>query len=48
MFFGRQRLASTGVTVSEQINEPAKMKITVNAIGRNIFPSTPSSVKIGI
>ena len=45
---GRKRLDSTGTTVSERTSEPMRMKITVSAIGRNIFPSTPSSVRIGM
>jgi hypothetical protein len=35
------------MSVRERIIEPAKAKMTVRAIGRNILPSTPSSVKIG-
>ena len=43
----RKNDASTGVAVSERISEPISAKTTVNAIGRNIFPSTPSSARIG-
>ncbi len=39
--------ASTGMSVSDRITEPTSAKITVSAIGRNIFPSTPSSARIG-
>ena len=41
-------LDSTGTTVSERTSDPMRMKITVIAIGRNIFPSTPSSDRIGM
>ena len=44
---GSSRLASTGISVSDRISEPTSTKITVSAIGRNILPSTPSSVRIG-
>ena len=38
---------SAGTRVSERIIDPARAKITVHAMGRNNFPSTPSSVRIG-
>ena len=44
---GKSKLASTGISVIDSTSEPAKAKITVNAIGRNSFPSMPSSVRIG-
>ena len=44
---GRNRLASTGVSVSARISEPSSAKISVSAIGLNSFPSTPSSVRMG-
>jgi hypothetical protein len=43
----RKMLASRGITVKESTSEPASAKTTVSAIGRNIFPSTPWSVRIG-
>ena len=46
--FGRKKLESTGTTVSESTSDPIRMNTTVRAIGRNIFPSTPSSVRIGM
>jgi hypothetical protein len=33
--------------VSEKTSEPSSAKMTVNAIGRNSLPSTPSRVRIG-
>ena len=44
---GNSRLASTGISVSDSTSEPSRAKITVNAIGRNSLPSTPSRVRIG-
>ena len=45
---GRNRtVAAAGTNVSETTSEVARAKTTVNAIGRNIFPSTPVSVRIG-
>ena len=35
-------MPSTGVTVSDSRSDPVSAKIKVRAIGRNIFPSTPS------
>ena len=43
----RKNAQSTGMTVSEKISEPTIANEIANAIGRNIFPSTPSSVKSG-
>ena len=37
----RKNEASTGVAVSDSSSEPVSAKMTVSAIGRNIFPSTP-------
>lgn len=39
--------ASTGVTVTASTNDPARARITVNAIGWNIFPSIPAKLRIG-
>jgi hypothetical protein len=33
--------------VRESTSDPARAKITVSAMGMNIFPSTPSRVRIG-
>ena len=45
---GRRKYeASTGVAVSDSSSEPVSAKMTVSAIGRNIFPSTPCSARIG-
>jgi hypothetical protein len=44
---GRSKLASTGISVSEMSIEPARAKMTVNAIGRKSLPSMPSSARIG-
>lgn len=43
----RTSVPSTGVTVSDSRSDPVSAKIKVRAIGRNIFPSTPSSARIG-
>jgi hypothetical protein len=43
----RKNDASTGIAVNERISEPVRAKITVRAIGRNIFPSTPSRASSG-
>ena len=45
--YGPAAKSCTGINVSDKIIEPANAKITVSAIGRNSFPSTPSSVRIG-
>ena len=37
----------TGTPVSESSSEPKSAEQTVIAMGRNIFPSRPSSVKMG-
>ncbi len=37
-----------GTKVSESTNAATSAKITVSAIGWNIFPSTPVSVRIGM
>ena len=39
--------ASRGVTVTARRSDPARARMTVSAIGRNIFPSIPVSAKIG-
>ena len=36
-----------GMKVSDSMNAPTSAKITVIAIGWNIFPSTPVSARIG-
>ena len=36
-----------GMTVSDSTNAATSAKITVSAIGLNIFPSTPVSARIG-
>ena len=41
----RKNEQSTGITVSEKMSEPTIANEIANAIGRNIFPSTPWSVK---
>ena len=38
---------TTGTAVSDSSSDPKSAVQTVIAIGRNIFPSRPSSVKIG-
>ena len=38
---------AAGTAVSDSSSEPKMAEHTVIAIGRNIFPSSPSSVKIG-
>ena len=38
---------NTGISVNERTIEPSRAKMTVRAIGRNSFPSIPSSVRIG-
>jgi len=38
---------STGVRRKVRRSEPTSAKTTVSAIGLNILPSTPSSVRIG-
>ena len=38
---------TTGTAVSDSSSEPSSAEHTVIAIGRNIFPSSPSSVKMG-
>ncbi len=44
---GKNRLASTGISVSDMIIEPIRAKMTVSAMGRKSLPSVPSSVRIG-
>ena len=39
---------SAGITVSDNSSEENKARITVSASGPNIFPSMPSSARIGI
>ena len=39
--------ASTGMSVMAKASAPPRANITVRAIGRNIFPSTPVSERIG-
>ena len=41
VFRGSPSDASTGISVSDRTIEPARAKMTVRAIGRNSFPSTP-------
>ena len=36
-----------GISVSDSTSEPSNAKIIVSAMGRNSFPSTPSSVRMG-
>jgi hypothetical protein len=38
---------AAGMKVTDRIMAPSKAATTVNAIGWNIFPSTPVSAKIG-
>ncbi len=35
------------MSVSDRTSEAARAKMTVNAIGRKSFPSTPCKVRIG-
>ena len=39
---------AAGTNVTERISAPSSAATTVNAIGWNIFPSTPVSAKIGM
>lgn len=41
------KLARTGMSVRDSTIEPARAKMTVRAIGRNLLPSTPSRVRMG-
>ena len=36
-----------GTNVSDSTNAAARARMTVSAIGRNIFPATPVSARIG-
>ncbi|MNY44936.1 hypothetical protein D3C86_1800050 [compost metagenome] len=42
-----QKVASTGTSVSASNSEPSMAKLIVRAIGANILPSMPESVKSG-
>ena len=43
----RRNDETTGTPVSERRSDPKSAEQTVMAIGRNIFPSRPSRVRIG-
>ena len=44
---GSSNDARTGASVIDKTKAPASAKTTVSAMGRNIYPSIPSSVRIG-
>ena len=44
----RNSEASTGITVTESTSAAVRADMNVNAIGLNIFPSTPSRLRIGM
>jgi hypothetical protein len=46
-FLGRSSEASAGMKVKDSTSAPASANSTVRAIGRNIFPSMPTSDRIG-
>ena len=47
IFPPRKYEQSTGMSVSARMSAPTSAKMTVSAIGLNIFPSMPVSERIG-
>ena len=47
IFFDKNKADIMGMYVRESINAPMMAKLTVSAIGLNIFPSIPCSERMG-